>query len=477
MRSNQKIDMTKGPIMKLVILFALPICIGNILQQLYTTVDTLVIGNFCSSVSLAAVGTSGQPVEVVLCIFLGIGTGVSILVSQYTGSGDTASMKRLVATAGTFIYVCSVPLTILGILCGPLILRFMQAPADAWESAVSYLRIIFLGTLGNMGYNMNAGILRGLGDSKSSLWFLFLSCMINIVLDILCVALLGMDVAGAALATVLAMYGSWIFSILYIRKKYPELEYSVLPRQMDRDILHSIVFVGLPLGLNNSIYSIGHVLMQSLVNAQGSTFMAACSVASKVTGIANIAIGSFSSAATTYSGQNLGCRDYIRLKKGGIIIPFYSGIFTCALGLLVTFFCRPILGLFTKDAAVLEMAAVYIWVVLPFSWTFAVFNCIICFVNGMGEVKYPTIINILMLWVVRIPSAYLIGRFINGKYIMACFPISFVFGMSCMLAYFVTKKWKNILRLAAEQTSGQNIKPADKQPAESGQLIKAVTEK
>ncbi len=462
MHAARKIDMTKGPILKLVMLFALPICIGNVLQQLYNTVDTMVIGNFCNSVSLAAVGTSGQPVEVFLCIFLGIGTGVSILVSQYTGSGDMGRLKRLVATSSTFLYLCAIPLTIAGLLLGPAILSFMQAPKDAWDLAVSYLRIIFLGTLGNMGYNMNAGILRGVGDSRASLLFLLVSCVVNIVVDVVFVAGLGMDVAGAALATILAMYCSWIFSIFYIKRKYPELEYSVLPRRVDRDMLSSIIRVGLPLGLNNSIYSVGHVLMQALVNAQGSTFMAACSVATKVTGIANVAISSFSTAATTFSGQNLGSQDYIRLKKGGLAIPLFSGVVTLAAGLLVTFFCRPILSLFTKDSAVLELAALYIWVVLPLTWTFAVFNGIICFVNGMGEVKYPTIINILMLWVVRIPSAYLIGQMLDGKYIMACYPISFIFGMLCMFAYFFTKKWKRIRQMAAvqgESSTGQ-IPPA-----------------
>ncbi len=450
MHSPKKIDMTRGPIMKLVVLFALPICFGNILQQLYNTVDTLVIGNFCSSVSLAAVGTSAQPVEVFLCIFLGIGTGVSILVSQYTGSGDTKSLNRLVDTASVFVFLCSVPLTVAGIFLGPVILRFMQTPPDAWNLSVSYLRIFFLGTLGNMGYNMNAGILRGVGDSRASLLFLLVSCLINIVLDVVFVACFQMDVAGAALATILAMYSSWAFSIFYIKKKYPELSYKVLPRHLDKDMLHSIIRVGLPLGLNNSIYSVGHVLMQSLINAQGSTFMAACSVATKVTGVANVAINSFSSAATTFAGQNLGSKNYARLKKGGIIIPFYSGLCTLLLGILAAVFCRPILALFTKDTAVLEMAELYIRVVVPSLWTFAVFNGIISFVNGMGEVKYPTIVNIMMLWVVRIPSAYLIGRFIDGKYIMACFPISFTFGMLCMLAYFLTEKWKNIRRLAAE---------------------------
>ena len=447
--------MTQGPIMKLVLLFALPICVGNVLQQLYSTVDTLVIGNFCGSASLAAVGTSSQPVEMLLCIFLGIGSGVSILVSQYTGSGDLKSLKEITATATSFLYLSAVPLSILGLFIGPLLLRWMQVPEDAYSYSVSYIRIVFLGTLGNMGYNLNAGILRGLGDSRSSLLFLLISCIVNIVLDLLFVAGLGMDVSGAALATGMAMFASWFFSIAYIKRKYPELSFSLLPKKLNMKMLADIICVGLPLGLNNSIYSVGHILLQSLVNAQGSTFMAACSVATKVTGIANVAITSLSSAATTFSGQNLGARNYVRLKRGSLQIPLFSGLITCTAGLIVTFFCRPILGLFTQDAAVLALAVRYVRIVLPFTWTYAVFNGIICFVNGIGEVRYPTVINILMLWAVRIPSAHLIAHFIDGQYIMACFPISFTFGMVSMFLYFLTGRWKNIKQLAAEQKRQQ----------------------
>lgn len=448
MHSSKKIDMTQGPIMKLVLLFALPICIGNVLQQLYNTVDTLIVGNFCGSLSLAAVGTSAQPVEMLLCIFLGLGAGVSILVSQYTGSGDHESLREVVATATSFLYMCAIPISILGLFLGPMVLKLMQVPEDTWDYAVAYIRIIFLGSLGNMGYNMNAGILRGVGDSRSSLLFLLISCIVNIVLDLVFVALLGMDVSGAAWATSIAMFSSWFFSVIYIKKKYPELHFTLLPKHVNKSMLLSIIRIGLPLGLNNSIYSVGHILMQSLINAQGSAFMAACSVATKVTGIANVAITSLSSAATTFAGQNLGAENYVRLKKGSLQIPLFSGLITCCAGLVVTYFCRPILGLFTQDGAVLELAAVYIRVVLPFTWAYAVFNGIICFVNGIGEVRFPTVVNILMLWVVRIPSAYLIAHFIDGYYVMASIPISFAFGMFAMFTYFLTKRWKEIRRLA-----------------------------
>ena len=454
MKAAKKVDMTQGSIMKRVLLFALPICVGNVLQQLYGTVDTLVIGNFCGSVSLAAVGTSSQPVEILLCVFLGLGTGVSILVSQFTGSGDMESLKEIGATAISFLFLCSIPLTIIGQFAGPAVLRFMQVPDDTWELANAYISIIFFGTLGNMGYNMNAGILRGMGDSNASLLFLIVSCAVNIVLDLVFVAGLGMDVAGAAWATTIAMYCSWLFSIVYIRKKYPEFCFTYLPHRMNKRMLGSIVAIGLPLGLNSSIYSVGHILMQSLINLQGSIFIAACSVSSKVTGIANVAITSLSSAATTLSGQNLGAENYVYLKKGGIQIPLFSGLITCIAGLLVTFWCRPLLEFFTRDAAVLDIAVRYIRIVLPFTWAYAVFNGIICFVNGMGEVRFPTVVNLLMLWAVRIPCAWLITWYIDGGYVMACLPISFVFGMCCMFSYFFSKNWKKIGKLAAEQQGG-----------------------
>lgn len=453
MQATKKIDMTQGSIMKRVLLFALPIIAGNILQQLYNTVDTMVVGKFCGSVSLAAVGTSAQPVEMLLCIFLGLGTGVSILVSQSTGSGNLQRVRDVVATATSFLYMCAIPLSILGLFIGPLLLKMMQVPDDAFAYASSYIRIIFLGTLGNMGYNMNAGILRGIGDSRASLLFLCISCLINILLDLFFVAILHMDVTGAALATTIAIFASWFFSILYIRYKYPELEFTFLPRRFDKSILTDVVKVGLPLGLNNSIYSVGHIMMQILVNAQGSTFIAACSVATKLTGIANVAITALSSAATTFSGQNLGAQNYIRLKKGGIRIPLFSGLFTCMAGLTCTYFCRPILSMFTDDMAVLEMSIHYIRIVLPFTWLYAVFNGIICFVNGMGKVKYSTVVNILMLWAVRIPTAYLIAWLVDGTYIMASIPISFAFGMFCMLFYFLTPRWKEICQKAAMQVS------------------------
>ena len=446
---KKKIDMTTGPIMRNIFLFAIPIVLGNILQQLYTTVDTLVIGNYCGYTSLAAVGTSAQPVEVLLCIFLGIGTGVSILISQYEGGGMQEKIKDVCHTAISFIYMCGIPIGILGIFVTPYILEFMEVPADTWDAALTYTRIVFCGALGNIGYNMNAGILRGMGDSKASLWFLVISCFANIVLDLLFVAQFRMDVGGAALATSIAMYLSWIVSIIYIKKRFPELEFSLLPKRFLGSEMKKMIGIGLPIGLNNSLYSFGHIAMQTMVNAQGSVFMAGSAVSGRLTGLANIAITALSSAATTFSGQNFGAKNYTRLKKGAVRIPIFSGMITLMFGLFFISIRTPILRLFASDEMVLYYADRYVVVILLSQWIYAIFNGIICIVNGIGKVRYTMVVNLLMLWAVRIPSAYLIGKYFDGTYIMLCFPISFTFGMLCMIGYYLfSPTWRDIIRKA-----------------------------
>ena len=438
--------MTYGPILRKVLLFALPLVLGNVLQQLYTTVDTLVIGKFCGTTSLAAVGTSAQPVEVVLCIFLGIGTGVSILISQYIGAGNREKTLSTCRTAVAFVWTVGILVSLLGIAAAPVILRLMQVPEDALDLSVTYVRLVLAGALGNIGYNMNAGILRGMGNSTASLIFLLVSCVVNIILDVALVAGLHMDVAGAALATSAAMMASWVFSMLYIRRHYPELEFPVFTLHFSREQLRSIVRIGLPIGLNNSLYSLGHVALQTLVNSQGSVFMAGQAVAGRITGMASIASSSLASAATTFAGQNYGAGNYTRLRQGYRRIPPAVGAITLSCGLLFLLIRQPMLRLFTSDETVLMYATRYTSVQLLSFWMFAVFNSMVCTVNGVGLVRYTTVVNLLMLWAVRIPSAYMIRAWFDGTWIMLSFPISFFFAMSCMIGYYAfSKKWKEII--------------------------------
>ncbi|MBP3655168.1 MAG: MATE family efflux transporter [Clostridia bacterium] len=453
-RRAVKVDMTRGRMLPLVLRFALPLCVGNILQQMYLTVDTLVVGNFCSPVSLSALGTSGQPVEILLTLFVGMGSGLSILVAQYTGGGKRDRVTAILRTAVGFLYLAAIPMTVLGMLVGPYLLRMMNVPPDTYPYALGYMRILFAGTLANLGYNMNAGVLRGLGDSRSSLLFLMLSCAANIVMDVLFIAGFHMDVWGAALATIIAQYAAWLFSVFYIRRKYPELGFTLLPRALVLSDLKEMARVGVPLGVNNSFYSVGHLLMQSLVNAQGSMFIAACAVGSKLTGIANLMISSLSMATATYAAQNYGAKRYDRLRRGAAI-PFISGAITLTAGLVVTAFARPLLSLFTQDPAVLDLSVTYLRLLQPFTWCYAVFNALISLANGVGEMRYPTIVNVLMLWAVRIPVGHLIANVFGGYYVSAAISVSFVFGMLCMLAFLRSARWREIGRLARQMEDGQ----------------------
>ena len=266
-----------------------------------------------------------------------------------------------------------------------------------------------------------------------------------------------MDVAGAALSTSIAMFISWIVSIVYIRKKFPEIQFTFLPRRFSGTMMKDILAIGLPVGLNNSLYSLGHVALQTFNNSQGAIFMAGGAVAGRITGCSNIAITGLSSAATTFSGQNYGAKKYARIKEGHWRIPLCSGLITLSFGLFFIMIHKPIIRFFSSDEMVLMYASRHVVVMLLSQWFYAIFNCIISIVNGTGKVRYTTIVNILMLWAVRIPSAYIISRYFDGTWVMLCFPISFSFGMFAMIGYYLfSPAWKEVMRLAEnKQNEGE----------------------
>lgn len=434
--------MTSGSILRNALLFALPLVFGNILQQLYTTVDTLVVGNYCGPQALAGVGTSAQPVEVLISVFLGIGTGVSILVSQYVGGGRKDKLHALCGTAVFFVYICGIPMALIGYLAVPLVLHAMQVPADVWDAALWYTRIVLMGTIGNIGYNMNAGIMRGMGDSRASLYFLFISCCVNICLDVLLVGVFGFGISGAAASTTIAMLISWFSSIFYIRHRFPELVFPWLPEKPVLPELRRILMTGLPLGFNNSLFSFGHMAMQTIYNAQGSIFMAGMAISARITGVTNIAITGLGGAATTFSGQNYGAGKKDRLKRGSLLIPLMCGLLTALFAVIGILVETPVLSCFTRDPEVLKVAKLAVAASLSFQWAYGVFHAISSMVNGVGLIRASTVINLMMLWAVRIPSAYLIARCWNGRYAMFAVPISFIFGMTAMLLYVrFSKKW------------------------------------
>lgn len=236
----------------------------------------------------------------------------------------------------------------------------------------------------------------------------------------------------------------------YIRRRCTELALPVLPCGFDAGTLRQIVRIGLPLGLNSALYSIGHAFLQALYNLQGSVFVAGCSVAGKVGGLANITVTSLSQATSVFAGQNLGAQSYSRLRRGGWLLPAASGLLAggrAADGGLLP----PSAAAFTQDEAVLAFAVRYIRVVLPFQWCYAAFNAIMSFANGMGEIRYSTIVNIILLWGVRIPASYLLAWLGYGGYAMAGVSLSFVVGLLAMLFYYKSHAWADICARAEAQ--------------------------
>ncbi|MCR5153544.1 MAG: MATE family efflux transporter, partial [Lachnospiraceae bacterium] len=402
------------------------------------------VGKYCDSAALAAVGTSSQPVEILLCLFTGIAGGSSILVARYAGARDMDKVSSIIKTATTLIYLVAIPLTIIGMFLSPALLRLMNVPEDAFDYALTYIRITLVGTVASLGFNTNSGCLKGLGDSAASLIFLFISSITNIVLDVLFVAEFNMGVGGVALATIIAQFLSWFASMIYIRNKYPEFNYTPIPQIPQKNLVKELARIAIPLGFNSSIYSVGHLVVQALVNLQGTDFMAGCNVGNKITGISHLAVQALSAAGATYAGQNFGAGDLQRVKKGHLLIPFMSGGFTLVVDMLFLAFSTPLIYLFNKEPAVVEYARFYLEMSLPFYCMYAVFNGIINYAHGVGEIKYPTIINIIALWGIRIPSAFAIAYLGDGKYVILSFAISFLFGMISMLLYYRTKSYRRI---------------------------------
>lgn len=265
------VDMTLGSPMKQIVTFSLPLLAGNVFQQLYNMVDSIVVGNYVGSSALTAVGTGFPVVFLMASLFIGFSMGATVMIAQYTGAGDQDAAARTVDTLYSTLLLLIVPLSLLGVfLSGPL-LTLIRVPAEAYEQAKVYCIVIFAGGVGSLGYNVNTGIMQGLGDSKTPLLFLAVSCVINIVLDLVFVLTFHLGVFGVALATILAQICSWIFGIFYINRKYPFLHIRFLQVKLDRTLLGQIVRLGVPSAIQQCQFSVAILIMQALITALATT--------------------------------------------------------------------------------------------------------------------------------------------------------------------------------------------------------------
>jgi len=435
-------NMTEGSPIKLIFAFAVPMLIGNIFQQLYNMVDSIVVGNYVGKTALAAVGTGFPIIFLTVSIFIGIGLGATILISQFYGAGDVENVKKTSQTIYTAMIIGSIPISLIGIiLCGP-VLKLMNVPMDTFDMARQYMVIIFIGLIGSIGFNVNAGILQGLGDSKSSLLFLAIACVLNIVLDLAFVLIFHWGVPGVAYATIIAQFFSWGFGIVYMRKKYDFLNFPIMKFFFDKDIFKKVLKLGIPSSIQQMLFSLGIMSLQSLVNSYGSDFIAGFNAANKIDTFAFMPIQSFANAVTTYVGQNVGAGKMDRVHKGTVSTVIVSTIFSVVIGAVIIPLGPLIMRLFNPEQAVIESGMVYLRSVVPFFAILSLVFTLNSVMRGAGEAVIPMLGSILSLWGGRVPAAYLIARYIGRNYIFYSYAVGWSLWLLLVLPYYMSGKWK-----------------------------------
>ncbi|MEG0338564.1 MAG: MATE family efflux transporter [Oscillospiraceae bacterium] len=435
-------DMTVGSPAKHILVFAIPLLIGNMFQQLYNMVDSVVVGRFVGKTALAAVGTAFPVVFMLSSLFMGLGIGAMVMVSQYYGSGDIAKVKGTIDTVYTSLIIGIIPLTVIGILLATPILHLLNVPADTFEECKIYMIIVLGGLIGSLGYNANAGILQGLGDSKTPLLFLVIACILNIILDLFFVLVIPLGVAGVAIATIIAQLFSWIFGILYINKKYPELHIHPFCFKFNKELFVKIVKLGVPAGVQQALFSFGVMAMQRLVNSYGSAYMAGFNGANKLDTFAFMPIQSFATAATTFVGQNIGAGKQDRVKKGTISTLWLSIIFSITAAALLIPAGPFLMQLFSTEQAVIDAGMAYLLRIMPFYWMLAIMFVLNSIMRGAGEMMMPLVSAILSLWLARVPAAYILAFSFGRDEMHYCYAIGWILGLAITIPYFFSGRWK-----------------------------------
>ena len=402
-------DLTSGSIVRKLLLFALPIIAGNIVQQLYNVVDTIVVGNFVGSQAIAAVSVAWPAMMVFNCLFMGLGMGSNIIVAQKRGAGDSEELtKAITSTMALTIYGGTI-ITVLGLIFGKQILVLLNTPADILEDANTYMTIIFIGTVGNMMYNCCNGLVRGMGDSRWDFIALLISSLTNVVLDLLFVIAFHWDVAGVAIATTISHFLSG--GILFYRiaaGKYPgKIDLKKL-LVVDKDIFKAVLRLGVPSSIQSAASSVGNMLLQSYSNTFGTAFISANSIAMKVDGFAIMPIMGLGMALTTFVGQNIGANKDERAAKGVRTVSIIIITIGVCLGVVLSNWGYYVMRLFTDDPLVLDMARRGIRILAITYCFMGMQNVWGGSMRGCGSATAPAIVSLVTTFA-RIPVSYFLA--------------------------------------------------------------------
>ena len=435
-------DLTTGSEGKLIFQFAAPMLLGNVFQQLFSVVDSIVVGNFIGKTALAAVGASFPVIFVMISLIIGIVMGTTIVISQYFGAGNMVKVRRAIDTMYIYSFVAGSIATAAGWIFAEPLLRLLVLPEEIMPQATQYLRIYFSGIIIFFGYNGTSAVLRGLGDSKTPLYFLIIATLVNIVLVILFVGVFKWGVAGAAYATLLANGLAFALAIIWLNKTHKVIRIAIKGLHFDREIFRQSLRIGLPTGIQQTLVAIGGLALMGIVNTFGTNVIAAYSVASRLDTLATIPAMSFSQALSTFVGQNIGANKINRVRKGLLSTVKMSGIVTIFTTLFIVFFGHLLMSLFTKDQDVIAIGDQYLTIISIFYILFTMMFIYNGVMRGAGDTLIPMFFSLLSLWIIRIPMAYFLSGKIGAEGIWWAIPAGWLVGLILSFSYYKTGRWK-----------------------------------
>lgn len=434
--------MTDGNIFKHIIIFAIPLIIGNFLQQMYNAADSMIVGNFVGSNGLAAVGSSTALINLIIAFSQGAAVGAGVVVSQYLGAQKKDKVKIAVHTAVCISFILGMILSVIGVLSSRALLSAMKTPEVVINDSVLYLQIYSGGLIFNVIYNMATGILNAAGNSKRPLIYLAAASITNIVLDLVFIRIFHMGVAGAAIATDISQAVSSILALGYLFKVKADYGITFKELKINREMAGKIIKIGLPTAIQNMVISFSNVLVQSSVNTYGATAMAGYSAYLKIDGFNILPVLSISMAVTTFTGQNVGAGRLDRVKKGMFTALLMGIVYTLFIGFGLLLISDTALGLFTNDAEVVRYGEYAMKYFCPYYFLLGILNILAGTVRGAGKGVPPMIILLFSMCIFRIlwiKIALPYYSSIDGVFIL--YPISWVIGAVLMIIYTKFGKW------------------------------------
>ena len=447
MKKSSATLMTEGPVWKRIVFFAIPVFWGNLFQQLYNTVDSLIVGNFLGSSALAAVSSSGALIFLMVGFFNGIAVGAGVVTAKYFGSRDYEKLQLSIHTIVAFGIICGVFFTVVGPFIAPSILRLMGTPSEVLPMSITYFRIYFLGSFAFVMYNFFVGILQAVGDSKNPLKYLIISSIINVILDLLFIAVFKFGVGAAALATIISQFLSALMCLNRLLKNPEIIRLHINKIKIDKDILRQVISNGIPAGIQNSVISIANIFVQSNINSFGEMAVAGCGSYMKIQGFGFLPITCFAMALTTFISQNLGACEYKRAKKGAVFGVICSVTLAEIIGVFIYILIPYLVSAFSTTPEVIRIGTMQARTDSLFYFLLAYSHCMAGIFRGSGKSKVPMYVMLICWCAIRVTYITVALHFVNDiQMIFFAYPITWTLSTIAFTIYYKRSDWIHALK-------------------------------